>query len=72
MFVTHSFRIPYDPNVYDELRIMQWGAVSVWNDIVREATSYYFTRKKWLRNRDSIHSKTNLRSSFSNGSSDCR
>ena len=48
MFVTHSFQIPYDQNLYHELRIMQREAASVWNDIVREATSYYFTCKKWL------------------------
>src|SRR3954471_13208242 len=48
MFVTHSFQIPYDPNLYQELRMMQREAASVWNDIVREATSYYFTCKKWL------------------------
>ncbi|MGG3449420.1 RNA-guided endonuclease InsQ/TnpB family protein [Domibacillus aminovorans] len=52
MFVTHSFRIPYDKKVYDELRIMQREAASVWNDIVREATSYYFTCKKWLSKTD--------------------
>ncbi|MFJ8266968.1 zinc ribbon domain-containing protein [Peribacillus asahii] len=27
---------------------MQREAASVWNDIVREATSYYFACKKWL------------------------
>ncbi|WP_459500231.1 hypothetical protein [Bacillus sp. C1] len=27
---------------------MQRETASVWNDIVREATSYYFTWKKWL------------------------
>jgi putative transposase len=48
MFVTHSFRISYDKKVYDELRIMQREVASVWNDIVREATSYYVTCKKWL------------------------
>src|SRR5690625_775839 len=48
MFVTHSFRIPYDKTLYEELRTMQKEAASVWNDIVREATSYYFTFKKWL------------------------
>src|SRR4051794_32059013 len=48
MFVTHSFYIPYDQNLYDELRNMQREAASVWNDIVREATSYYFICKKWL------------------------
>lgn len=48
MFVTHSFRIPYDEYLYEELRMMQREAASVWNDIVREATSYYFSRKKWL------------------------
>lgn len=48
MFVTHSFRIPYDKALYEELRTMQREAASVWNDIVREATSYYFTFGKWL------------------------
>ena len=48
MFVTHSFKIPYEKHLYDELRIMQREAASVWNDIVREANSYYFTTKKWL------------------------
>ena len=48
MFVTHSFHIPYEQHLYDELRNMQREAASVWNDIVREATSYYFTCKKWL------------------------
>ena len=48
MFVTHSFQIPYDPNLYQELKMMQREAAAVWNDIVREATSYYFTCKKWL------------------------
>ncbi len=48
MFVTHSFQIPYDPSLYQQLRMMQREAASVWNDIVREATSYYFTCKKWL------------------------
>lgn len=48
MFVTHSFRIPYDKALYEEIRTMQKEAASVWNDIVREATSYYFTFKKWL------------------------
>ncbi|MGG3449635.1 hypothetical protein [Domibacillus aminovorans] len=38
MFVTHLFRIPYDEKLYDELRIMQREAASVWNDIVREAS----------------------------------
>ena len=41
-------QIPYDPNLYHELRMIQREAASVWNDIVREATSYYFTCKKWL------------------------
>src|SRR5699024_4075582 len=40
--------IPYDETLYEELRTMQKDAASVWNDIVREATSYYFTFKKWL------------------------
>ena len=48
MFVTHSFQIPYDVNLYQELRMMQREAASVWNDIVREATSSYFLCKKWL------------------------
>ncbi len=48
MFVTHSFKIPYDKKLYLELRLMQREAASVWNDIVREATSYYFCFKKWL------------------------
>ncbi|MFB5281833.1 RNA-guided endonuclease InsQ/TnpB family protein [Peribacillus sp. Hz7] len=48
MFVTHSFRIPYEEYLYEELRMMQREAASVWNDIVREATSYYVSRKKWL------------------------
>ncbi|MCM3655374.1 RNA-guided endonuclease InsQ/TnpB family protein [Metabacillus litoralis] len=48
MFVTHSFKIPYDEKLYSELRFMQREAASVWNDIVREATSYYFAFKKWL------------------------
>src|SRR5690625_3344525 len=43
MFVTHSFRTPYDKTLYEELRTMQREAASV-----REATSYYFTFKKWL------------------------
>src|SRR5690625_3411629 len=49
MFITHSFRIPYDKTLYEELRTMQRETATVWNDIVREATSYYFTFKKWLR-----------------------
>ncbi|RID88465.1 transposase, partial [Peribacillus asahii] len=48
MFVTHSFQIPYDRNLYKELRTMQREAASVWNDIVREATSYYVACKKWV------------------------
>lgn len=48
MFVTHSFKIPYDKEMYSNLRTMQREAASVWNDIVREATSYYFSFKKWL------------------------
>ena len=48
MFVTHSFQIPYEKHLYDGLRNMQREAASVWNDIVREANSYYFTTKKWL------------------------
>ncbi|MFK4996917.1 hypothetical protein ACI2OX_03315 [Bacillus sp. N9] len=48
MFVTRSFRIPYDKDLYRKIRRMQREAASVWNDIVREATSYYFTYKKWL------------------------
>ena len=48
MFVTHSFKIPYEKHLYDELRTMQREAASVWNDIVREANSYYFATKKWL------------------------
>ncbi|MFJ5624298.1 hypothetical protein ACIQD3_16555 [Peribacillus loiseleuriae] len=52
MFVTHSFQIRYDKNLYNELRIMQREAASVWNDIVRETTSYYVACKKWLIKRD--------------------
>ena len=48
MFVTHSFKIPYDEKLYSELRFMQRESASVWNDIVREATSYYFAFKKRL------------------------
>lgn len=48
MFVTHSFQIPYEKYLYDDLRIMQREAACVWNDIVREANSYYFATKKWL------------------------
>ncbi|WP_459503625.1 hypothetical protein [Bacillus sp. C1] len=48
MFVTHSFQIPYEKELYDSLRSIQRETASVWNDIVREATSYYFTWKKWL------------------------
>ncbi|WP_459502967.1 hypothetical protein [Bacillus sp. C1] len=48
MFVTHSFQIPYKKELYDSLRSMQRETASVWNDIVREATSYYFTWEKWL------------------------
>ncbi|WP_245645016.1 hypothetical protein [Peribacillus loiseleuriae] len=48
MFVTHSFKIPYDKKLYLELRFMQREAASVWNDIVREAISYYFSPEKWL------------------------
>ncbi len=48
MFVTHSFQIPYEKHLYDELRITQRETASAWNDIVREANSYYFTTKKWL------------------------
>ena len=48
LFVTHSFQIPYDRNLYKELRTMQREAASVWNDIVREATSYYCACKKWV------------------------
>ncbi|MFJ8265513.1 RNA-guided endonuclease InsQ/TnpB family protein [Peribacillus asahii] len=46
--MTHSFQIPYEQSLYEELRTMQREAASVWNDIVREATSYYFTCKKWV------------------------
>ncbi|MFC5587389.1 RNA-guided endonuclease InsQ/TnpB family protein [Sporosarcina soli] len=52
MFVTHSFKIPYDEQLYAELRDMQREAASVWNDIVREATSYYFSFRKWLSKTD--------------------
>lgn len=52
MFVTHSFQIPYEKNVYHELRTMQREAASVWNDMVREANSYYFLFKKWLSKTD--------------------
>ena len=45
MFVTHSFQIPYEKYLYDDLRIMQREAACVWNDIVREANSYYFATK---------------------------
>lgn len=48
MFVTHSFKIPYENILYSELRAMQRETASVWNDIVRESTSYYFAFKKWL------------------------
>lgn len=48
MFVTHAFQIPYEKELYEFLRSMQREAATVWNDIVREATSYYFTWKKWL------------------------
>ena len=48
MFVTHSFKIPYENTLYSELRAMQRETASVWNDIVRESTSYYFAFKKWL------------------------
>lgn len=48
MFVTHAFQIPYEKGLYEFLRSMQREAATVWNDIVREATSYYFTWKKWL------------------------
>lgn len=48
MFVTHSFQIPYEKHLYDELRITQRETASAWNDIVREAKSYYFSAKKWL------------------------
>jgi putative transposase len=46
---------------------MQREAASVWNDIVREATSYYFTCKKWVSKTEiqairkqtySLHSQT--------------
>src|SRR4051794_20608249 len=46
---------------------MQREAASVWNDIVREANSYYFLFKKWLSKTDiqavrkqtySLHSQT--------------
>ncbi len=46
---------------------MQRVAASVWNDIIREANSYYFTRKKWLskteiqavrKQTDNLHSQT--------------
>src|SRR3954453_7732016 len=52
MFVTHSFQIPYEQHLYTELRRMQREAASVWNDMVREATSYYFLFKKWLSKTD--------------------
>jgi putative transposase len=52
LFVTHSFKIPYDEQLYAELRDMQREAASVWNDIVREATSYYFSFRKWLSKTD--------------------
>ena len=42
MFVTHSFQIPYEKHLYDELRNMQREAASVWNDIVREANFLLF------------------------------
>ena len=48
MFVTHSFKIPYEKYLYNDLRTMQRETASVWNDIVREANSYYFATKKWL------------------------
>ncbi|MFD3445385.1 RNA-guided endonuclease InsQ/TnpB family protein [Microbacteriaceae bacterium 4G12] len=48
MFVTRSFQIPYEKKLYHSLRFMQREAAKVWNDIVRESTSYYFTWKKWL------------------------
>ncbi|MDM5188878.1 transposase [Bacillus sp. DX4.1] len=48
MFVTHAFQIPFEKELYEELRNMQRETATVWNDIVREATSYYFTWKKWL------------------------
>ncbi|WJE79754.1 transposase [Bacillus sp. DX3.1] len=48
MFVTHAFQIPFEKELYEELRNMQRETASVWNDIVREATSYYFAWKKWL------------------------
>ena len=48
MFVTHAFQIPFEKELYEELRSMQREAATVWNDIVREATSYYFTWEKWL------------------------
>ncbi len=55
MFVTRSFKIPYDEGVYEKLRKMQREAASVWNDIVREATSYYFAYKKWLSKTENNH-----------------
>ncbi|MDM5188896.1 transposase [Bacillus sp. DX4.1] len=48
MFVTHAFQLPFEKELYEELRNMQRETATVWNDIVREATSYYFTWKKWL------------------------
>lgn len=52
MIVTHSFPIPYDESLYNELRTMQREAATVWNDIVREATSYFFSFKKWLSKKE--------------------
>ena len=60
MFVTHSFQIPYEKHLYDGLRNMQREAASVWNDIVREANSYYFTTKKWPAKQRFRQSKTNI------------
>ncbi|MFK2825209.1 hypothetical protein QYG89_05850 [Bacillus sp. B190/17] len=47
MFVTHSFQIPYEEELYAKLRTMQREAASVWNDIVCES-SYFFIYGKWL------------------------
>ena len=52
MFVTHFFKIPYDEKLYAELRTIQRETASVWNDIVREANSYYFSFRKWLSKTD--------------------
>src|SRR5690625_4265643 len=46
MFVTHSFRIPYDKTLYEEMRKMQKAVYFIWNDIVKEGNSYYLIIKK--------------------------